>query len=114
MLQRRTPRGAEVAATVRLTCWQTLSNTLWYGYHGAMSTMNVSLPASLKEYVDEQATSGGYGSSSEYVRELIRRDQERTQLRRLLLDGAESALGRTANAAYFSDLRSLVSAGQPE
>lgn len=73
--------------------------------------MNVSLPAALKEYVDQQATTGGYGSSSEYVRELIRRDQERTRLRQLLLAGAESAPGRTADAAFFTDLRRRVTAG---
>ncbi|HET8985757.1 MAG TPA: type II toxin-antitoxin system ParD family antitoxin [Trueperaceae bacterium] len=78
-----------------------------------MSTMNVSLPESLKEYIDEQATAGGYGSSSEYVRELIRRDQERTRLRQLLLTGAESAPGRTADAKYFADFRRRFSAGQP-
>jgi putative addiction module CopG family antidote len=38
--------------------------------------MNVSLPESLKAYVDHQVLEGGYGTSSEYVRELIRRDQD--------------------------------------
>jgi antitoxin ParD1/3/4 len=46
-----------------------------------MSTMNVSLPASLKSFVDEQVSQRGYGTSSEYVRELIRKDQEWLQLR---------------------------------
>ena len=35
-----------------------------------MSTMNVSLPDELKSYVDEQVGDGGYGSTSEYVRDL--------------------------------------------
>jgi antitoxin ParD1/3/4 len=39
-----------------------------------MSTMNISLPDALKAFVDAQVTQGGYGTSSEYVRELIRRD----------------------------------------
>jgi antitoxin ParD1/3/4 len=55
-----------------------------------MSTMNISLPESLKTFVDEQVSERGYGTSSEYVRELIRNDQERRQLRSLLLDGAGS------------------------
>lgn len=75
--------------------------------------MNVSLPTSLKDYVDEQATTRGYGSSSEYVRELIRRDQERNRLRQLLLAGAESATGRTVDAAYFADLRRSITSGRP-
>ncbi|AYG62342.1 type II toxin-antitoxin system ParD family antitoxin [Rhizobium jaguaris] len=56
-----------------------------------MSTMNISLPDHLKSFVDEQVTGGGYGTSSEYIRELIRRDQGRLILRGLLLDGASSA-----------------------
>lgn len=40
-----------------------------------MATMNVSLPETLKKYVDQQVERAGYGSSSEYVRELIRRDR---------------------------------------
>ncbi|MCU0973501.1 MAG: type II toxin-antitoxin system ParD family antitoxin [Burkholderiales bacterium] len=58
-----------------------------------MSTMNISLPDTLKAFVDEQVTQRGYGTSSEYVRELIRRDQDRVQLRDLLLAGAASAAG---------------------
>ena len=53
--------------------------------------MNVSLPDELKSYVDEQVDDGGYGSTSEYVRDLIRRDKDRQQLRRVLLDGAASS-----------------------
>ncbi|MDR1062552.1 MAG: type II toxin-antitoxin system ParD family antitoxin [Azoarcus sp.] len=56
-----------------------------------MSTMNISLPDLLKNFVDEQVSQRGYGTSSEYVRELIRKDQSRLQLRDLLLVGAASA-----------------------
>jgi antitoxin ParD1/3/4 len=44
-----------------------------------MSTMNISLPDALKTFVDEQVSQRGYGTSSEYVRELIRKDQDRQQ-----------------------------------
>jgi antitoxin ParD1/3/4 len=44
-----------------------------------MSTMNISLPEGLKAFVDELVQTEGYGTSSEYMRELIRRDQERRQ-----------------------------------
>lgn len=70
-----------------------------------MRTMNVSLPESLKAFVDEQVSGRGYGTSSEYIRELIRADHDRQQLRRLLLAGAESGPGSTVNAAYFQSLR---------
>ena len=70
--------------------------------------MNVSLPASLKSFVDEQVTVRGYGTCSEYVRALIRQDQDRQYLRKLLLEGAESAASKPADAAYFDDLRDRV------
>lgn len=70
-----------------------------------MSTMNISLPQPLKAFVDEQVAGGGYGTSSEYVRELIRKDQDRQRLRGLLLDGASSPAAATADAPYFDRLR---------
>jgi len=73
-----------------------------------MSTMNISLPESLKAFVDEQVSTRGYGTSSEYVRELIRRDQERAGLRGLLLAGAASKVGERATPAYFERLRKGV------
>jgi len=73
-----------------------------------MSTMNISLPDALKDFVDAQVAQGGYGTSSEYVRELIRKDQDRLQLRTLLLQGGASAPAGPADAAYFEGLRSRV------
>lgn len=55
-----------------------------------MSTMNISLPEALKAFVDEQVTDKGYSTSSEYVRELIRRERDKERLRQLLLEGAAS------------------------
>ena len=76
-----------------------------------MTTMNVSLPEELRTFVDEQVEDGRYGSTSEYVRELIRRDQDRHRLRGLLLDGATSAPGAVADDTYFATLRSRVQPG---
>ena len=67
--------------------------------------MNISLPARLKSFVDEQVGERGYGTSSEYVRELIRRDQNRLQLRGLLMAGAASAPTSRADENYFNGLR---------
>lgn len=74
-----------------------------------MSTMNISLPDSLKDFVDTQVGIRGYGTSSEYVRELIRKDQDRQQLRGLLLAGAQSASTAPADTAYFDALRQRIS-----
>ena len=70
--------------------------------------MNISLPDTLKSFVDEQVNQGGYGTSSEYVRELIRKDQDRLQLRGLILAGAESVLSAPSGPAYFEGLRKRV------
>ena len=73
-----------------------------------MSTMNISLPDTLKSFVDEQVSQRGYGTSSEYVRELIRKDRDRLQLRGLLLAGAASSPATPADASYFEGLRDRV------
>ncbi|HMC15623.1 MAG TPA: type II toxin-antitoxin system ParD family antitoxin [Albitalea sp.] len=73
-----------------------------------MATMNVSLPESLKSFVDEQVTQRGYSTSSEYVRELIRKDQDRSSLRGLLIEGATSQPGKTVGPRFFEGLRKRV------
>ncbi|UWQ86187.1 type II toxin-antitoxin system ParD family antitoxin [Leisingera caerulea] len=56
-----------------------------------MATMNVSLPDQMKDWVEEQARTGTYANSSDYVRDLIRRDQ--------------------ARAAAIAELQSAIDAG---
>jgi antitoxin ParD1/3/4 len=80
-------------------------------YHLGMSTMNISLPEALKSFVDAQVSSRGFGTSSEYVRELIRKDQERLHLRELLLAGASSNPAAAADSVYFATLRDRVVSG---
>lgn len=74
----------------------------------AMSTMNISLPDALKTFVDDQVSLRGFSTSSEYVRELIRKDQDRQQLRGLLLAGAESPATVPMDGDYFESLRVRV------
>jgi len=73
-----------------------------------MGTMNISLPDSLKDFVDQQVNERGYGTSSEYVRELIRKDKDRLMLRGLLLAGAASAPTKPVDDEYFDSLRRKV------
>jgi len=49
----------------------------------ATTTMNISLPDSMRDFVETALNNDGYGSASEYVRELIRADQKRREQQRL-------------------------------
>ena len=42
-----------------------------------MATMNISLPQQMKHWVEAQSKDGKYANSSDYVRDLIRRDAEK-------------------------------------
>lgn len=44
-----------------------------------MATMNVSLPDAMKAWVEQQTQTGQYSNASDYVRDLIRRDQAQRQ-----------------------------------
>jgi antitoxin ParD1/3/4 len=58
-----------------------------------MASLNISLPQSLKDYVEDQVKDSGYSTPSEYIRELLRQDQKHRveqNLERLLLEGMNS------------------------
>lgn len=73
-----------------------------------MVTMNVSLPDSLKQFVDEQVSERGFGTTSEYVRELIRYDRDRSLLRERILASADAEFSETMDGAYFDRLRGAI------
>lgn len=52
--------------------------------------MNVSLPESMRAFVDSEVASGEYGTTSAYIQQLIRRDRRRAEVRQMLLDGIAS------------------------
>lgn len=58
-----------------------------------MTSLNISLPKALKQYVEGQVASGDWGTPSEYLRELIRQDKERrlVGLEQDLLEAARGA-----------------------
>src|SRR5215472_10602172 len=67
----------------------------WYGTgtmdrrYETMQTMNISLPDTMKHFIDAQVAAGGYSSASEYVRALVRDEQKRqarVRLETLLLE----------------------------
>ncbi len=79
-----------------------------------MATMNVSLPDPMKDWVEAQARTGRYSNASDYVRDLIRRDQERAdklgELQRLITEGMESGVSGRSVADILDAARSQVAA----
>lgn len=73
-----------------------------------MATMNISLPDDLKAFVDAQVAEHAYGSTSEYLRELIRKQRDAEKLRGALLDGFNSRAGPVADDAFFAGLRDIA------
>ena len=59
-----------------------------------MATMNISLPNPMREWVEQQIQGGRYSNNSDYVRDLIRRDQEQRDktlaLQQAITQGLES------------------------
>ena len=73
-----------------------------------MQTMNISLPDQLKEFVEQQISSGRYSSVSEYVRELIRDDEKRKaqeKLEALLLEGVHSGPATEMTRKDWAEIR---------
>lgn len=70
-----------------------------------MATMNVSIPDPMKAWVEERAQGGSFSNASDYVRHLIRRDQERSQamaqLQTAITEGLESGKPRPFDATAF-------------
>lgn len=76
-----------------------------------MTSINISLPESMKAYVEEQVARGGYSTASEYLRELIRQDQKRKaqeRLETLLLEGLESGTATAMNSQDWEQIRQAV------
>jgi antitoxin ParD1/3/4 len=74
-------------------------------------TMNIALPEGLRHYVAERVESGNYGNTSEYVRELIRKDQQQQSvdaLRALLQEGLASGDAKPDTAQELQELRQLA------
>lgn len=71
-----------------------------------MATMNVSLPASMKEWVEAQAETGRYANASDYIRDLIRRDQERNDkiaaMQRFVDEGLSSGICSRSSEELFA------------
>jgi antitoxin ParD1/3/4 len=81
-----------------------------------MATMNVSLPDPMKAWVESQVDGGQYGNASDYVRDLIRRDQkERDQIKTLqaaITKGIESGISDRSMQDILKEARSKAKAAK--
>ena len=73
-----------------------------------MTTMNISLPADLKAFIDDQVATRSYASASEYLRALIRHEQDRLRFRDLVAEGLDSGPPEEIDDSFFEDLRASI------
>jgi antitoxin ParD1/3/4 len=81
-----------------------------------MATMNVSLPDPMKDWVEAQAKTGRYSNASDYVRDLIRRDQVRAdkiaEMQRFVDDGIRSGVGSRSADELFAAANTRTEIGR--
>lgn len=83
-----------------------------------MATMNVSLPDAMKDWVEGQTKSGRYSNASDYVRDLIRRDQDRqtavAELQTLVDEGLASGRAQKFDMEAFLTRKREDHAAKPD
>ena len=62
-----------------------------------MATLNISMPNEMRAFIEARVNTGEYQSASDYLRDLIRHDREKTEL--LLVEGLESGTARPLDMA---------------
>ncbi len=73
-----------------------------------MTSLNISLPKPMKQYVEAQVNTGSYSTPSEYLRTLIREDQskkERDRIEAMLLESVNSGEPLEVNKAFWEKKR---------
>ena len=74
-----------------------------------MATMNISLPDAMKSWVESQAVGGAYSNSSDFVRDLIRRDQQRRSQIAAMQEKVDEARASGVSPLSMDDIRQLSS-----
>ena len=76
-----------------------------------MTTLNISLPDSMRAFIEQKVAQGGYSTASEYIRQLVREDQKHAaqqRLEALLLEGLDSGPSREMTRDDWEELRRRV------
>lgn len=69
-----------------------------------MATMNISIPDPMKDWVQSQVETGTYANSSDYVRDLIRQDQEKRNKIQALQAAITAGLQSGESDKSFDDI----------
>lgn len=81
-----------------------------------MATMNISLPDAMKDWVERQSDDGRYSNSSDYVRDLIRRDQERVRkiaaMNALVAEAYASGVSEQTMPEMLAEARRMAANGE--
>lgn len=102
--------GRRPTAEVRILTKFAISCPLQFGKDIKMATMNVSLPDAMKLWVEAQSATGRYSNASDYVRDLIRRDQERRDKIGHMQTLVSEALDSGVSERSMADIRTAARA----
>ena len=73
--------------------------------------MSFALPESLRAYISERVAGGTYGNTSEYIRDLVRKDQyeqAKIRLRDAIVEGLVSGPAQSRTVADEDDLLAIA------
>lgn len=74
-----------------------------------MATMNISLPDQMKDWVERQVATGRYANASDYMRDLVRKDQLHVEavakLQKIVDDALASGISEKSVDEIFADAR---------
>ncbi len=85
------------------------SAMLWHC--ACMKSFNITMPDELLAYVRQRTKAGGFGTPTEFMRDLIRRDrdaQSEAEIERRLLEGAKSPKSRIGEREFFRRMHALI------
>jgi antitoxin ParD1/3/4 len=75
------------------------------------TNLNISLPSALKQWVEQQLDQEGYGTASEYIRQLIREErkrQARVRIEKKLQEALDSGEPKSVNSATWKETQKRV------
>ncbi|MCP4565658.1 MAG: type II toxin-antitoxin system ParD family antitoxin [Bosea sp.] len=83
-----------------------------------MATMTISLPDPMKDWIETRIRQGDYASTSDYVRDLVRRDRERSihpelslaDLQRIVTDARASGVSGQSVSSILAEAKASVEA----